>query len=168
MQPNARAAAYARVSADHQHLGSQLDALEAAGFSRDDIHIDIESGTHDERKSYQRLCSLIRDGQVLEVWVYRIDRLGRNHYELVSFLQLLESSGCKLKSICEPYIEHWNTSSWAFRATWEAIGDARYELLRLKERQKAGIAAAKARGKHLGRPRKIKQSRPHTDAPNRT
>ena len=147
-------AAYARVSADHQNLGSQLDALVAVGFKKTDILVDIESGTHDDRKSYQVLCELIRKGQVLEVWVYRIDRLGRNHYELVSFLHLLESSGCELISICEPYIEHWRSSSWAFRATWDAIGDARYELLRLKERQAAGIAAARSRGKHLGRPKK--------------
>lgn len=155
--PNARSAAYARVSADHQNLDSQLDALAAAGFTRADIHIDVESGTHDDRKAYQKLCSLIRTGQVLEVWVYRIDRLGRNPYELVSFLHLLDDSGCEIISICEPYVQHWRSSSWAFRATWDAIGDARYELIRLKERQAAGIAAAKARGKHLGRPRKILQ-----------
>jgi DNA invertase Pin-like site-specific DNA recombinase len=156
MQPNARAAAYARVSADHQNLDSQLDALAAVGFSREDIHIDIESGTHNDRKAYQKFCSLIRNGQVQEIWVYRIDRLGRDHYELVSFMHLLEDTGCESNSICEPFFKEWRRSSWAFRATWDAIGDARYELLRLKERQKAGIAAAKARGKHLGRPRKKK------------
>lgn len=148
--------AYARVSADHQNLDSQLDALVAAGFRKEDILVDIESGTRDDRQAYQDLCELIRKGHVQEVWVYRIDRLGRNHYELISFLHLLEDSGCDLVSICEPFVKGWRFSSWAFRATWDAIGDARYELLRLKERQKAGIAAAKARGKHLGRPRKKK------------
>lgn len=155
LQQSSRAA-YARVSADHQNLGSQIDALVAAGFSKWEILTDIESGTHDDRKSYQVLCDLIRSGQVLEVWVYRIDRLGRNHYELVSFLKLLEDTDCESISICEPFFREWRRSSWAFRATWDAIGDARYELLRLKERQAAGIAAAKARGKHLGRPRKVR------------
>jgi DNA invertase Pin-like site-specific DNA recombinase len=148
--------AYARVSADHQNLGSQIDALVAAGFSKSEILIDIESGTHDDRKNYQVLCELIRSGQIQEVWVYRIDRLGRNHYELVYFLHLLEDHECESNSICEPFFREWRHSSWAFRATWDAIGDARYELLRLKERQKAGIAAARARGKHLGRPKKVR------------
>ena len=145
---------YARVSADHQNLGSQIDAFIAAGFSKSEILVDIESGTHDDRKSYQVLCDRIRSGECQEVWVYRIDRLGRNHYELVSFLKLLEDTDCESISICEPFFREWRRSSWAFRATWDASGDARYELLRLKERQAAGIAAARARGKHLGRPRK--------------
>jgi Site-specific recombinases, DNA invertase Pin homologs len=159
MQPNVRAA-YARVSADHQNLGSQLDALTAAGFTREEILVDIESGTHDDRKGYQVLCELIRNGQVNEIWVYRIDRLGRNHYELVSFLHLLEDTGCRSVSICEPFFQEWRSSSWAFRATWDAIGDARYELIRLRERQTAGIAAAKSRGKHLGRPKGSKDKKP--------
>ncbi|MBP2029759.1 DNA invertase Pin-like site-specific DNA recombinase [Methanohalophilus levihalophilus] len=148
--------AYARVSADHQNLDSQLDALVSAGFRKNEILVDVESGTHDGRKAYQDLCELIRKGNISEVWVYRIDRLGRNHYELVSFLKLLEDSGCELISLCEPFVKEWRSFSWAFRATWEALGDARYELMRLKERQKAGITAAKGRGKHLGRPRKKK------------
>ncbi len=154
MLPDRVKIAYARVSADHQNLDSQLDALAAAGFRKEDILVDIESGTHDDRISYQVMCDKIRSGQVLEIWVYRIDRLGRNHYELVSFLRLLDDFDCEANSICEPFFREWKQSSWAFRATWDAIGDARYELLRLKERQTAGIAAAKARGKHLGRPKK--------------
>jgi DNA invertase Pin-like site-specific DNA recombinase len=135
---------YIRVSSQDQNPQLQIDSLLAAGLSEIDLLTDVESGTVRERREYGALCHGIRVGVVHEVWVYRVDRLGRDHYELVSFLQLLEAHDCRLVSVCEPFVEHWQESSWAFRALWEAIGDARYELLRLKERQKDGIRAKKA------------------------
>ena len=135
---------YGRVSTQDQNPQLQIDSLLAAGIPRQNILIDVESGTVRDRREYMALCHGIKVGVVGEVWVYRIDRLGRNHYELVSLLQLLEASGCKLISICEPFVEHWHESSWAFRALWEAVGDARYEWLRLKERQRDGINAKQA------------------------
>ncbi len=149
-----RRAGYLRVSTKDQNPQLQYDALVAAGVRPEDILTDIESGTVNDRKHYQVLINNILKGAIDEVWVYRIDRLGRDQYELVHFLQVLEDHNCTLISICEPFVKDWQSSSWAFRALWEAIGDARFELLRLKERQKAGITAARARGVHLGRPRK--------------
>lgn len=105
------------------------------------ILVDVESGTIRERSEYQVLCAGILTGEISELWFYRVDRLGRDHYELVNFLYLVETTGCRIVSICEPFVERWQESSWAFRAMWDAIGDARYELLRLKERQKDGIKA---------------------------
>ena len=135
---------YIRVSSQDQNPQLQIDSLLAAGLSEEDLLIDVESGTVRDRPEYQVLHDLICAGEVDEVWVYRVDRLGRDHYELVSFLQLLEAHDCRLVSVCEPFVEHWQESSWAFRALWEAIGDARYELLRLKERQRDGINAKQA------------------------
>ena len=132
---------YCRVSSDDQNPRLQVDALLAAGIPKKDILIDVESGTVRERRKYQKLCSEIRAGIVKEIWFYRVDRLGRDHYELVAFLQLVEDHDCRIGSLCEPFVEHWQESSWAFRAMWEAVGDARYELLRLKERQRDGINA---------------------------
>lgn len=144
---------YVRVSTEDQNPQLQFDALMRSGLPKKDIFVDIESGTVTERKEYQKLCDLIRKGAVDEVDIYRLDRLGRNHYELVNFFWLIEQHDVKIVSLTEPYVEHWRDSSWGFRATWDAIGEARYELLRLKERQRAGIEAAKALGKHLGRPK---------------
>lgn len=135
---------YARVSTEDQNPLLQVDALKAAGIPEDLIFIDIESGTVKDREHYRRICKDVLAGKIQEVWVYRLDRLGRDHYELVSFLQLLEDASCQLVSICEPFAKDWMQSSWAFRALWEALGDARYELLRLKERQRAGIDAKRA------------------------
>jgi DNA invertase Pin-like site-specific DNA recombinase len=151
---------YVRVSTDDQNPDLQYAALAAIGLEKSQIIYDIESGTHTKRFGYQEICSAVLAGTTDFVAVNRIDRLGRDHYELVSFLHILEDSGCKLISVCEPFVQHWRESAWAFRATWDAIGDARYELLRLKERQRQGIDAAQEairrglRTKTMGRPRR--------------
>lgn len=94
--------------------------------------------------AYMELIKAISGGIVGTIVVYRIDRLGRNPIELVSFFwEILDTYNIEIVSLMEPFANSWNRSSWAFRATWDAIGDARYELLRLKERQRAGIDAKK-------------------------
>lgn len=152
---------YVRVSTDDQNPDLQYAALAAIGLVKNQIICDVESGTHKNRHGYQKIYCGIREDEIDLIAVNRIDRIGRDHYELVSFLHILEDSGCKLISVCEPFALHWRESSWAFRATWDAIGDARYELLRLKERQRQGIDAAQEairrglRTKSMGRPRKM-------------
>ncbi|KPQ42206.1 MAG: hypothetical protein MPEBLZ_03256 [Candidatus Methanoperedens nitroreducens] len=145
---------YGRISTDDQNPELQFEALKRAGLEEKQIFFDIESGTHNNRAEYQKLIGKIKDGHVKKITVNRIDRLGRDHYELIYFFKLVEDHNVELESLCEPFVKDWNKSCWAFRATWEAIGDARYELLRLRERQRQGIDAARAAGKHLGRPRK--------------
>jgi len=66
----------------------------------------------------------------------------------------LEDYECELISVCEPFVKDWKSSSRAFRALWEAIGDARFELLRRREHQRTGIAAARTRGVHMRRQKK--------------
>ncbi len=151
---------YARVSTGEQNPQLQIDALIASGIKKSDILIDKDSGLNANRYAYREICSRIKSGTLDLVIVNRIDRLGRDHYELINFFRILEDSNCRLASICEPFVLHWKESSWAFRATWEAIGDARYELLRLKERQRQGIETAQdairrgIRTRPMGRPRK--------------
>lgn len=132
---------YVRVSTDDQNPDLQYAALAAIGLKKDQILFDQESGTNSNRKGYREICQGIVENELDLIIANRIDRLGRDHYELISFFRILENSDCKLGSICEPFVLHWKESSWAFRATWDAIGDARYELMRLKERQRQGIDA---------------------------
>lgn len=151
---------YVRVSSDDQNPDLQFEAMKAAGILPERIISDVESGTHKNRPGYQRIIRYINDGRVRKLTFNRIDRLGRDHYELVSFLQLVEKHNVVIVSLCEPFVQSWNRSSWAFRATWESVGDARYELLRLHERQRQGIDAAQElirrgiRKRSMGRPRK--------------
>lgn len=152
---------YGRVSTDDQNPDLQFEALKAAGLESFQIFFDVESGTQINRPEYQRLIRKIKEGLVNKITVNRIDRLGRDHYELIAFFKLVEDHKVELNSLCEPFVKDWNKSSWAFRATWDAIGDARYELLRLKERQRQGIDAAQdairrgTRKRPMGRPRKM-------------
>ncbi len=152
---------YVRVSTDNQNPDLQFEALKAAGIPPHRIISDVESGTHIFRPGYQKLIKLINMGNIKKLTFNRIDRLGRDHYELVSFLKLADEKNIVIVSLCEPFVKEWNKSSWAFRATWEAVGDARYELLRLKERQRQGIDTAQdairrgTRTKGMGRPRKM-------------
>lgn len=152
---------YVRVSTDDQNPDLQYSALAGIGLKKSQIICDMESGTHSKRPGYQIIYRGILEGNIDLVACNRIDRIGRDHYELVSFLHILEDSGCLLGSICEPFVLHWRESAWAFRATWDAIGDARYELMRLKERQRQGIDAAQEaikngkRTKSMGRPRRV-------------
>jgi len=161
----ARCWGYARVSTEEQNLDLQVNALRAAGVLEAHIITDKDSGSNEKRPGYIRLRNLIRSGSAALIKTYRIDRLGRDQYELVDLLQLLEKHDCALISLCEPFVASWRDSSWAFRALWEAVGDARYELLRLRERQKAGIQAAHDAGKHLGRPRNAEKTKEPKGAP---
>lgn len=135
-------AGYIRVSTEDQNPQLQKDRIRAYGV--DMLYEDIDSGMNDSRTAYTKLIKTITEGKIETVVVYRIDRLGRNPIELVSFFwEILEKYNIEIVSLMEPFAHEWNKSSWAFRATWDAIGDARYELLRLKERQRAGIDAKK-------------------------
>lgn len=135
-------AGYIRVSTEDQNPRLQEDIIKA--FEVDRVYQDTDSGMNDERAAYTELIGAINRGEVGEVVVYRIDRLGRNPVELVSFFwDTLERNNVEITSLMEPFAHEWNKSSWAFRATWDAIGDARHELLRSKERQRAGIEAKK-------------------------
>lgn len=157
---SSRVMGYTRVSSNEQNPAMQIDVLTASGLPKNRILMDYDSGMIINRHDYQVLVKLITGDKLDYVAVYRVDRLGRDQYELISFLKLTEEHNCGIFSMCEPFALHWRESSWAFRAMWEAIGDARYELLRLKERQRQGIDTQQdlirrgLRTRSMGRPRK--------------
>ncbi len=146
-------AAYIRVSTEEQNLGLQEGLIK--GQKPDRTYSDKESGTIVERRAYMELCKSIQEGKVAEVLVYRLDRLGRDPLELIRFFDLLDEHQVKFTSLTEPWLSDWNMGPMQFLTWWLQIGMARFELLLLKDRQRRGIAAARARGKHLGRPRKM-------------
>lgn len=145
-------AAYMRISSDDQNLDLQVSILKAQRPGK--TYSDIESGTISARRAYTELCKDIASGAVCEVIVYRLDRLGRDPLELIRFFDLLEDHQVKFLSLTEPWLTDWNQGPMQFMTWWLQIGMTRLELLLLKDRQRRGIAAARARGKHLGRPRK--------------
>jgi putative DNA-invertase from lambdoid prophage Rac len=147
-----RSAAYLRVSTEDQNLDLQETLVQAQKPDR--TYFDKESGTISSREGYTDLCNEIERGRLDKVIVYRLDRLGRDPIELIRFFDLLDRKHVEFKSLTEPWLTDWNKGPMQFLTWWLQIGMARFELLLLKDRQKRGIAAAKARGQHMGRPRK--------------
>lgn len=138
---------YARVSTDDQKLDLQMDALARAGVTRDRIYVDEASGAHMAgRPGLQAVFKTLRPGSKLVVW--KIDRLGRNLSELIQTADLIRKKGAELVSLTESI----DTSNAFGKAMYHMIGVfAQLERDMIVERTKAGVAAAKERGKIPGR-----------------
>ena len=136
---------YARVATVDQELGLQLDALEAVGCVR--IFNDRASGAIAERPELERALDHLRDGDTLVVW--KLDRLGRSLRHLIDTVRSLEARGIGFRSLQESI----DSSSPAGRLIFHMFGAlAEFERDLIRERTQAGLAAARARGRHGGRP----------------
>lgn len=137
---------YARVSTADQSLEPQLQALEAAGVSPAQIHTDVASGAHTERRGLDRALSHLREGDTLIVW--NLDRLGRSMGHLIEVMQDLEKRGVGFRSLTQAI----DTTTPAGKLVFSIFGAiAEFERGLIRERTKAGLAAARARGKKGGR-----------------
>lgn len=153
---------YARVSSKEQNLDRQIDAFMALGASERDIVTDKESGKNLERKGYQALKNaMLRRGDTLVI--KSLDRLSRSKADIKNELQYFKDSGIRLKVLDLPttLMEYPEGQEWVFdmvnNILIEVLGAiAEQERVTIRQRQAEGIAAAKAKGKHLGRPRTVK------------
>lgn len=136
---------YARVSTADQDPALQRDALEAAGCIR--IFEDYCSGAKADRPQLAAALDFLRAGDVLVVW--RLDRLGRNLGHLLDLTADLEARGIGFRSLTE----HIDTTNAVGQLIFHVFGAlAEFERNLLIERTKAGMAAARARGRVGGRP----------------
>ena len=139
---------YARVSTHDQNLDLQRDALKAAGCEK--VHEDRASGAKTERPGLERALDELRPGDTLVVW--RLDRLGRTLRHLVETVTDLEERGIGFKSITEAIDTTTSPGKLVFHV-FSALAEFERNLIR--ERTQAGLAAARARGRKGGRPRKL-------------
>ncbi|MBP0633347.1 recombinase family protein [Cupriavidus sp. AcVe19-1a] len=135
---------YARVSPDDQKLDLQKDALTQAGCS--DIYEEKFSGKSTERPVLDYCRRALSAGDTLVVW--RLDRLGRSLPDLVRIVSELELAGIGFESITER-IETGNASGRLVFHVFTAL--AEFERNIIRERTRAGLAAARARGRKGGR-----------------
>lgn len=135
---------YARVSTIDQDLALQLDALRGAGCER--VFEDKESGAKSERPGLAAALDFARAGDVLVVW--RLDRLGRSLPDLVRVVADLEGQGIGFESLQEKIETGSATGKLVFHV-FAAL--AEFERGLIGERTRAGLAAARARGKMGGR-----------------
>ena len=138
---------YARVSTFEQILDLQPDALNAAGCAR--IFADTASGERSDRPGLQQELDYVRDGDVLVVW--RLDRLGRSLKYLIAIITTLNERGIGFKSLTEQ-IDTTSGSKLIFHV-FGALAEFERDIIR--ERTRAGLAAARARGRMGGRPKKL-------------
>ena len=152
---------YARVSTREQHLDRQLKALADFGVEERDIVTDKESGKSLEREGYQMLKNhLLREGDTLVIM--SLDRLSRNKSHIKTELEYFKEHHVRVKILDIPttLIELPEEQDWIFdminNILIEVLASiAEQERVRTLQRQAQGIAAAKEKGKHLGRPKLI-------------
>ena len=135
---------YARVSTEDQKLDLQRDALAQLGCHR--VFEDRASGARTDRPGLAAALSHLRRGDTLVVW--RLDRLGRTTHQLVNLLEQFEREGVRLRSL-QDGIDPASVMGKAMLQIGAVFAEMERNLLR--ERTKAGLAAARARGRLGGR-----------------
>jgi len=151
-----RVALYGRVSTTDQHPDIQIHALRAYAAARGlelaEEHVYVDhgvSGARDRRPALDRLLADARRRRFDAVAVVKLDRLGRSLHHLLTLLGQLEELGVGFISLDDAI----DTSTASGRLFMQMRGAfAEYELAMIRERTRAGLAAARRRGKRLGRP----------------
>jgi DNA invertase Pin-like site-specific DNA recombinase len=140
---------YMRVSTDNdrQVLDLQRDALLSAGVDERHLFDDHVSGSREDRAGLAKALAFLRPGDCLVVW--KLDRLGRSLPHLLATVNELESRGIAFRSLTE----QMDTTTPQGEFLFHVFGAlAQFERSLTQERVKAGIAAAKRRGRRGGRP----------------
>lgn len=141
---------YARVSTDEQELNLQIDSLKKAGCTDEFIYTDKISGAKSSRPGLDKCLKELKSGDTLIVW--RLDRLGRSMSHLVNLIESLLENNIGFKSIQDGAIDTTTASGELMFNIFSAL--AQFERRLIQERTKAGLDAARARGKLGGRPKK--------------
>jgi len=139
---------YARVSTGDQNPDLQHDALQKAGCER--IYTDRLSGVSADRPGLATALEVLRAGDTLVIW--RLDRLGRSLRDLIQLAEKLDRQEVGLRSLQE----NIDTGSSGGRLVFHLFGAlAEFERNLIRERTRAGLSAARARGRMGGRPKSL-------------
>lgn len=143
---------YMRVSTDgdRQVLDLQRDALLAAGVDERHLFEDRVSGSRGDRAGLARALAFLRAGDCLVVW--KLDRLGRSLPHLLTTVTDLTARGVGFRSLTE----QMDTTTPQGEFLFHVFGAlAQFERSLTQERVRAGLAAARRRGRRGGRPATI-------------
>jgi DNA invertase Pin-like site-specific DNA recombinase len=146
---------YVRVSKSDgsQTLDLQRDAMLEAGVNEERIYGDLASGRKDGRPGLATCLKALQPGNTLVVW--KLDRLGRDLKHLVGLVDELHQRqvGLKVLAGAGAQIDTTTANGKLVFGIFAALAEFEAELIR--ERTRAGLAAARARGRMGGRPRKM-------------
>ena len=155
MSSSKRTALYLRVSTPDQKPDLQFDGLRSyakrAGLEIVEEYLDVAaSGRKEGRPGLEALMKAARNHDFGTVLVWKFDRFARSTRHLLTALEEFNHLGIRFISVQDQI----DTSSPMGKAMFTLIGAmAELESSLISERVTAGMAAAKARGKHMGRPR---------------
>ena len=152
--------AYGRVSSTGQNEERQVKEFLKLGISKDKIIIEKVSGKNFNRNKYHQLVRRLRAGDIL--YIHSIDRLGRDYIGILEewnklvrhkkvIIRVIDmpllNTDKKSDSLIDRFIQDITLLTLAFQAE--------QEWQNIKARQAMGIALAKEKGKHLGRPKPV-------------
>lgn len=136
---------YARVSTKDQSLELQLDALQKAGCEK--IYSEQISGKSTDRPELKKMIDHLRDGDTVVVW--KLDRLGRSLRDLVTLVSNFQEQGVEFQSVQDKIDTTTPMGKFAFHL-FAALAEFERDII--SERTKAGLTAARSRGRKGGRP----------------
>ena len=148
--------AYIRISDATQKIWRQLDFMKKLGIDKENIFIDKQSGKDFKRPAYKKLMRRLKPGDTL--YIKELDRLGRNKEEIKEELNKLRSKQIRVKITNIPTTMHdFGEDDWILDMVNNIMIEvlaavAEQERITNHQRQAEGIAAARARGVHMGRP----------------
>ncbi len=149
---------YMRVSKSdgNQNLNLQEDALLAEGVEKERIYQDLASGRKDHRPGLEACLKALQPGNTLVIW--KLDRLGRDLKHLINLVDELNGKNIGLKVLtgAGAQIDTSTANGRLVFSIFAALAEFERELIR--ERTQAGLAAARARGRKGGRPRKMNRA----------
>lgn len=136
---------YARVSTQDQNPDLQLDALRKAGCEK--VFVEKASGAQRERPELKAALEYVRAGDTLVVW--KLDRLARSLKQLIESVELLAGREIGFRSLTEAI----DTTTAGGKLVFHIFGSlAEFERSIIRERTRAGLEAARVRGRKGGRP----------------
>ncbi len=149
-----KAVIYMRVSTRDQNTSSQLDdCLELAlarGFETVTLREEVASGVAKARPAWEEVKELARRGKVGAVIVWSLDRVGRSMFRTIADVGELDGLGVRVVSVREPWLDTGGPASGLLLAIFAWV--AQHEHERIRERTRAGLEVARAKGVRLGRP----------------
>lgn len=147
---------YIRVSTKEQNEDRQVMALKGLSIKEENLFVDKQSGKDFHRPQYERMVRQLKKDDLL--YVKSIDRLGRNYGDILEQWRILtKEKGVDIVVLDMPLLD----TRWGKDLMGTFLSDivlqilsfvAENERVNIRQRQAEGIAAAKARGVHLGRP----------------
>ena len=149
---------YVRVSSTDQNEDRQMLALQKQNIAEKNIYVDKISGKDFNRPSYKNLIRKLQAGDLL--YILSIDRLGRNYEEIQNQWRVLTKEiGADLCVIDMPLLDTRQGKDLMGTFIADLVLQilsfvAQNERENIRKRQLQGIAAAKAKGVHFGRPEK--------------